>query len=61
MVNSTANYYWQAEASQSNSSNAVFTSVLVVVASLLILEQAVYKYKKGHLPVCILFYKKVYH
>ncbi|TIA87037.1 hypothetical protein E3P99_03441 [Wallemia hederae] len=49
MVNATESYYMGSrEASGGN--HAVLNTVLVVVASLLVLEQAVYKWKKGHLP-----------
>ncbi|EOR00081.1 hypothetical protein E3P92_02150 [Wallemia ichthyophaga] len=48
-MNSTQSYYTDAQPVE-RTSQPLLTAILAVAASLLILEQAIYKYKKGHLP-----------
>lgn len=58
MSNSTLDTYLNDDINYSTSSSSILTATLVVIATLLILEQAVYKYKKQHLPVSFCLFKQ---
>ena len=57
MSNSTLDNYLNDDINYSTSSSSILTATLVIIATLLILEQAIYKYKKQHLPVSFCLFK----